>query len=380
MAGADLYDPDQPLWNNNCPETSNALLALNPSKIDETESLMNGDPSDNFQIRSSGNAVGSHSTSVWGRIGSSKSRLDVKEKSDAAISSSDYIENDSKEDKVASAGIPNSSRQGKQIIAEDAGPKPLDSSEKTQVDTMRNNRKPSQKALRTLFVNGIPLKSNKRDALLSHFQKFGEVIDIYIPMNTERAFVQFSKREEAEAALKAPDAVMGNRFIRLYWANRDSIPDDNVSSSGSVSATPHGLASVSVPTNSSLANSSKDNLQAAAPKSSTVHTHVASLLDKPSPVVTNGSKVPPLQKKLGGLEQLREELRKKQEMLEQKRNDFRRKLDKLEKQVRSTVLSLFFRLLLHSEILFDTSILNASSNNLLHGLCFAFLYVAINLS
>ncbi|RHN74007.1 hypothetical protein MtrunA17_Chr2g0304911 [Medicago truncatula] len=34
-------------------------------------------------------------------------------------------------------------------------------------------------------------------------------------MNSERAFVQFSKREEAEAALRTPDSVMGNRFINL---------------------------------------------------------------------------------------------------------------------------------------------------------------------
>ncbi|GMN42560.1 hypothetical protein TIFTF001_011764 [Ficus carica] len=336
VAGADLYDPDQPLWNNNGPETSNTLLALNSTKIDETESLMNGDPSDNeFSLRSTGNAVGSHSTSVWGRIGSSKSRLDVKEKVDPAISSSDYIESDSKVDKVASEGILNSSRQGKQIIAEDAGPKLLDSSGKAQFDTMHNNRKPSQKALRTLFVNGIPLKNNKKEALLSHFQKFGEVIDIYIPMNTERAFVQFSKKEEAEAALKAPDAVMANRFIRLFWANRDSIPDDHISSSSSVRATTHGAAAVLVSTHSSLASSNKDNLQAAAPKSSTPHTQDASLpaSDNSKPDNMNGSKVvPPLQKKLDSLEQLKEELRKKQEMLEQKRNDFRRKLDKLEKQ------------------------------------------------
>lgn len=39
--------------------------------------------------------------------------------------------------------------------------------------------------------------------------------DICIPANSERAFVQFSKREEAERALKAPDAVMASRFIKL---------------------------------------------------------------------------------------------------------------------------------------------------------------------
>ncbi|EEC77196.1 hypothetical protein OsI_15701 [Oryza sativa Indica Group] len=93
-------------------------------------------------------------------------------------------------------------------------------------DVGRQSNRASHKASRTLYVNGIPLESNRWEALLSHFQKFGQVIDIYIPSNSEKAFVQFSKREEAEAALKAPDAVMGNRFIKLWWANRDRIPDE----------------------------------------------------------------------------------------------------------------------------------------------------------
>lgn len=31
--GADFYDPDQPLWANNGPENSTALLGLNSSKL-----------------------------------------------------------------------------------------------------------------------------------------------------------------------------------------------------------------------------------------------------------------------------------------------------------------------------------------------------------
>ncbi|KAH0984704.1 hypothetical protein GBA52_011881 [Prunus armeniaca] len=338
LGGADLYDPDQPLWNNNGPETSNALLGLQSPRNDETESLSNDDPSDRHHarldsadnecpIRSVGTVANSQSTSVsvWGRIGSSKSKLDVKEKIDPTNNSSDCIESETKEGKEALVSIQNPPRQGKRIMAED-GPKAMDSSPKTHFDPTRNIRKPSQKALRTLFVNGIPQKSNKREALLSHFQKFGEVIDIYIPLNSERAFVQFSRREEAEAALKAPDAVMGNRFIKLWWANRDSIPDDGT---GTASNFPG-----SIPPPPIVTSISKDNLQSAAPKSSIVHTSDTFLpsADNSKLVISNGPKAPPLQKKLENLEQLKEELRKKQEMLDQKRNDFRRKLDKLEKQ------------------------------------------------
>ncbi|KAK1568708.1 hypothetical protein Q3G72_027791 [Acer saccharum] len=341
--GADLYDPDQPLWNNNGLETSSTLSALHTPN-EETEPAMNDDFSDHHNVRlcesadidcperSGGTADVSQSTSqsVWGRIGSSKHRSNVKERIDTT---SDYLGNETKEDKEALPNFPGTSRRGKRIVDEDAGPKDTDAPTKLQSDTMRHIRKPSQKALRTLFVNGIPLKSNRRDSLLSHFRKFGEVVDIYIPLNSERAFVQFSKREEAEAALKAPDAVMGNRFIKLWWANRDSIRDDGTST---VSAPVTRVTSASVPSHPSVANKLKDNnIQSATQKGNIVPAADVSspASDNPTPIIANGPKVPPpLQKKMDSLEQLKEQLRKKQEMLDQKRNDFRRKLDKLEKQ------------------------------------------------
>ncbi|RVW46494.1 Zinc finger CCCH domain-containing protein 41 [Vitis vinifera] len=239
------------------------------------------DGSDNGRpVKNTGTTVGSQSTnvSVWGRIGGAKDRLEAKEKIDSVISSSDYLENEGKEDQEALTSVQGTSRQGKRIIVEDIGSKNVDLSSRTQSDAMRNIRKPSQKALRTLFVNGIPQKNNRKEALLSHFRKFGEVIDIYIPLNSERAFVQFSKREEAEAALQAPDAVMGNRFIKLWWANRDSVPDDSISGGNGASVIPHGVTAASVPSHPSAVNRAKDNLQSAAPKVNAVHA-----IDAPSP-------------------------------------------------------------------------------------------------
>lgn len=322
----DLYDPDQPLWNNNGPEASAALSTLDPPQAGETEALLNDNLSDQPHVRSryNGNSnpvrsSGSHSasSSVWGRIGS---KLDAKEKIDAT--SSDHFENGTKE---AGNPLPTSqgtSRPGKQISADDNGSKALDSTLKSQSDDNRNFRRPSQKAQRTLFVNGIPEESNKKGALLAHFSKFGEVVDIYIPVNTPRAFVQFSKREEAEAALNAPDAVMGNRFIRLWWANRDNFPDEAPRSAKTVPAA-HGPSAASVPSQLSVPNRENNSHQGSD----------APVSDSPRSASINGPKAPPpSQKKLETLEQMKEELRKKQELLDKKRNDFRLQLEKLAKQ------------------------------------------------
>lgn len=342
-AEADLYDPDQPLWNNNCPEKPNALPGMHSSKIDEVESLMGDDPSDRNQVRkcdaadngcnnritaTSGSQV--TSSSVWGRVGS-RNRQDVKGKLDPVVGSSGCLENEMKEHDEALNSVQGNSHQQKHMAQDDAHNKAGDLSLKAQSDAMRTMRKPSQKAMRTLFVNGIPQQSNKTETLLSHFKKYGEVIDIYIPANSQRAFVQFSKREEAEAALKSPDAVMGNRFIKLWWANRDSIPDDGVSSNNGIHVPPRHVAAASLP---SLAVKGKNSVQVSTSKGSISHPLESSLAAPDHSHAFNSPKVSsPLQKKLENLEQLKEELRKKQEMLDMKRNNFRRQLDKLEKQV-----------------------------------------------
>jgi hypothetical protein len=38
--------------------------------------------------------------------------------------------------------------------------------------------------------------------------------------NQNKAFVQFNQYQEAQKALKSPEAVLSNRFIKVFWANR----------------------------------------------------------------------------------------------------------------------------------------------------------------
>ncbi|KAL6011446.1 hypothetical protein ACLOJK_001894 [Asimina triloba] len=346
---ADLYDPDQPLWNNDRLEASERLLRLHSPKIDDTEAPWDNDSSDrlNFRLAEGNDAehsgraavVGSScaTSSVWGRIGNSGNRLEVTSKSDSMINPSAHRGTELREDQEETlTNARDSAHKGKRSMAEEAIPKGknLASTARMHLDSARNTGRPTQKASRTLFVNYIPVQNNKREALLSHFQKFGDVIDIYIPLNTGKAFVQFSKREDAEAALLAPDAVMGNRFIKLSWANRDSIPSEAGSSGNVVSGASRGTSAASVPS-CPTSDKGKENMLSAAS-----NTSIVPGLDAPMaavvpsrPVGANGPKViPPLQKKLESLELLKEELRMKQEMLDQKRNNFRRLLDKLEKQ------------------------------------------------
>ncbi|KAM0022653.1 putative transcription factor C3H family [Helianthus debilis subsp. tardiflorus] len=290
--GSDFYDPDQPLWGNNS-QTAPALQSTNQSNIKESGSLLDPGPSADHRVGplddSDEHVVKSDGTAT-GRININSTKGKTEMRGNMVSKASSLIEKQ---------GALNNKQNN------------ANSSLKMQSGNEKILRKPSQKAQCTLFVNGVPLQQNRRETLISHFHKFGDVIDIRIPLNSERAFVQFSKREEAEAALTAPDAVMGNRFIKLFWANRDNIP---------VNGTISGYNIPPVP-------------QRGTPVSSSRNDVIAPASDHPKPVVANTPKPPPpSQKKLENLEVLKEELRKKQEMLDQKRNDFRRKLDKLAKQ------------------------------------------------
>ena len=46
--------------------------------------------------------------------------------------------------------------------------------------------------------------------------------------NPEAALVQFSQHKEAKAAYSCPDAVFGNRFIRVFWHNPERQQENKV--------------------------------------------------------------------------------------------------------------------------------------------------------
>ncbi|MQL72606.1 hypothetical protein Taro_004924, partial [Colocasia esculenta] len=339
-AEADVYDPDQPLWNNDHPETSSACLSLPSPKIEDVEPMWEAGPSDHqgFGLSTSmGNERGSSlstsnhgsqgiGSSVWGRIGSGN-KFEGTRRTDNSVTTAGFLGNKIKEEREGAT----SNTHIDHTVAEETGSKVA---KLVDADAGRKPGRTSQKAQRTLFVNCIPQKSNRRDALLSHFQKFGEVIDIYIPLNSEKAFVQFSKREEAEAALKAPDAVMGNRFIKLWWANRDNIADGE-SRAHSAPITARSTATLSACPQPSNSDKVGENRTATTPKTSSasaIDGSVSTPVSSKMPTVGGPKSALLVQSKVESLELLKEELRKKQECLAQKRNDFKRQLDKLAKQ------------------------------------------------
>jgi hypothetical protein len=76
----------------------------------------------------------------------------------------------------------------------------------------------------TLDLGSVPEELNNVDAIWKHFSKFGQIKNIITEPHSSRAHVKFGAPEEASAAIRSPDAVMGNRFVRIYWGSQDIGP------------------------------------------------------------------------------------------------------------------------------------------------------------
>uniref|UniRef100_A0A8C3FYZ8 RNA binding motif protein 27 n=1 Tax=Cyclopterus lumpus TaxID=8103 RepID=A0A8C3FYZ8_CYCLU len=70
-----------------------------------------------------------------------------------------------------------------------------------------------------LEVRKIPRDLNNITKLNEHFSKFGTIVNIQVVFggDPEAALIQYTKNEEARRAISSTEAVLNNRFIRVYW-------------------------------------------------------------------------------------------------------------------------------------------------------------------
>lgn len=70
-----------------------------------------------------------------------------------------------------------------------------------------------------LEVRNIPRELNNITKLNEHFSKFGTIVNIQVVFggDPEAGLIQYTKNEEARRAISSTEAVLNNRFIRVYW-------------------------------------------------------------------------------------------------------------------------------------------------------------------
>ncbi|XP_015245348.1 PREDICTED: RNA-binding protein 27 [Cyprinodon variegatus] len=98
-----------------------------------------------------------------------------------------------------------------------------------------------------LEVRKIPRELNNITKLNEHFSKFGTIVNIQVVFggDPEAALIQYTKNEEARRAISSTQAVLNNRFIRVYWhrepCTNTAGQEQNPGTQGPASAPGQGL-------------------------------------------------------------------------------------------------------------------------------------------
>ncbi|XP_054279782.1 RNA-binding protein 26-like isoform X2 [Macrosteles quadrilineatus] len=75
----------------------------------------------------------------------------------------------------------------------------------------------------SLQLKKVPKGLNNIAHLHNHFYKFGKIVNIQVSFegDPEAALITFTSHAEASAAYKSTEAVLNNRFIKVFWYNPD---------------------------------------------------------------------------------------------------------------------------------------------------------------
>ncbi|GFS79297.1 zinc finger protein swm, partial [Nephila pilipes] len=84
----------------------------------------------------------------------------------------------------------------------------------------------------TLEVRKIPQHLNTIAMLNSHFSKFGRIVNLQVGYDSdpEAALVQFMTDAEATAAYRCAEAILNNRFIKVFYHNPQKKEENQTSS------------------------------------------------------------------------------------------------------------------------------------------------------
>jgi RNA-binding protein 26 len=83
-------------------------------------------------------------------------------------------------------------------------------------------KRPNDGQSTSLTVVGIPHPLNTIGKLSDHFSKFGDIVNIEVLQSQKKAVIKYNSHVDAARAIKSPEAVMGNRFIKVFWSSGDT--------------------------------------------------------------------------------------------------------------------------------------------------------------
>lgn len=91
-----------------------------------------------------------------------------------------------------------------------------------------------------LVVEKIPDEFCNLDKVNEFFKKFGTITNIQVDRYQHKATVQFSNQHEARQAYSSPDAVFGNRFVKVFYMALESARAQGPGNAGPMDAASEG--------------------------------------------------------------------------------------------------------------------------------------------
>lgn len=94
----------------------------------------------------------------------------------------------------------------------------------------------------SLELKKVPRSLNNITQLNNHFSKFGKIVNIQVNFggDPEGALVTFQLPAEAKAAYRSTEAVLNNRFIKVFWHNNVN----NNAAGGAIENVPPGIITI----------------------------------------------------------------------------------------------------------------------------------------
>eukprot|EP01116_Phalansterium_solitarium_P015363 TRINITY_DN3389_c0_g1_i1.p1 TRINITY_DN3389_c0_g1~~TRINITY_DN3389_c0_g1_i1.p1 ORF type:complete len:987 (-),score=217.63 TRINITY_DN3389_c0_g1_i1:331-3291(-) len=116
-----------------------------------------------------------------------------------------------------------------------SGPPAKDQESKTAETGDKAQAPAEQYDRNTLMVKNVPPELCTIEKFNEHFKKFGAIVNIQVKPEQKMGIVQYTELPGAKAAIRDPEAVFGNRFVRVHWANQ---PDRGAPGAPPVGAKP----------------------------------------------------------------------------------------------------------------------------------------------
>ena len=90
------------------------------------------------------------------------------------------------------------------------------STKRTRSSTAGYNQDGSAEQGRKVTIEKIPREFCDEDQVATYFSQFGQIAYLKVYPQNQRAIIEFEEPSAAQAAFRSPDAIFGNRFVKIF--------------------------------------------------------------------------------------------------------------------------------------------------------------------